>query len=136
MLISDAKSQFPSAQGTSFEQWILKRCILSPEDSVLHHQSIDVIWRKLQDCFPPVGEFILSEPIFRDAMQRLLGQLAGNKIMYVDFRLVLSCLRFRRAGQIEVDENGVDTLFRVFGEEIDKFKRTAKGAGFRGARMI
>jgi len=67
---------------------------------------------------------------------RVLGQLAENKIMYVDLRLVLSCLRLRRAGRTEVDENGVVTFFHVFGEEIDRFKRTGNGAGFRGARMI
>ncbi|KAF4340827.1 adenosine deaminase [Fusarium beomiforme] len=136
MLMAEAKSRFLSTQGMDFEQWIFKQCILSPDDSLLHHQGIDAIWQKFQNCIPFVGEFLFYEPVFRDAMQRLLGQLAGNGIMYVDFRLAFNGFRFRRAGRTEVDEDGVETFFRAFGDEIEKFKQTVEGACFQGARMI
>lgn len=132
--IRDAQRMFPDDE-TTFKKWIISRCTVTAEESLLHHHGLDAVWAKFQSCFFGIGQFLFYEPIYRKAMQRLLGQLAADGITYVDFRIAFR-FNFRREGQTEGDGQDYEYFFKVFGDEIEKFKKTEQGKSFKGARMI
>lgn len=132
--VRQAAKSFPG--GTEeFKRWLIFRCTISKEQSLDHHHGLDAIWKKFQACFATIGWILFYEPIFRRGMQRLLGQLADDGITYVDFRVAFK-FEFRLAGQERGDVGKYMDFFRVFDEEIERFKKTDKGKAFHGARMI
>jgi adenosine deaminase CECR1 len=64
----------------------------------------------------------------------MMQQLLDDGVKWVDLRLAFT-FRYFKAGH-DVPEETYDDMFRVFGEEIDKFKASEEGKGFWGARMI
>jgi adenosine deaminase CECR1 len=132
--LREAQRSFPD-DNTTFKKWIVSRCTISAEESLAHHHGLDAIWRKFQSCFMTIGQMLFYEPLFRKAMQRLLGQLAADGISYVDFRIAFR-FEFRKKGEAYGEIGRFDAFFAAFGEEIEKFKRTEAGKNFRGARMI
>lgn len=132
--IREAQRMFPDDE-TTFKKWVVSRCSISVEESLCHHHGLDAIWRKFQSCFPCILEFLMYEPIFRKGMQRLFGQLAADGISYVDLRTAFK-FNFRQEKTTEGDGGNYEAFFRVFGEEIEKFKKTEQGKNFKGARMI
>lgn len=132
--LREAQRSFPDDDIT-FKKWIISRCTISAEESLAHHHGLDAIWRKFQSCFLTIGQMLFYEPLFRKAMQRVLGQLVTDGISYVDFRIAFR-FEFRRKGETSGEIGKFDAFFAAFGEEIEKFKRTEAGKNFRGARMI
>lgn len=132
--IREAQRLFPDDDLT-FKKWLLQKCTVTAEESLCHHHGLDAIWRKFQSTFIPIGGMLYYEPIFRRAMQRLLGQLAADGIMYVDLRTAFR-FEFRKTGCTHGQLGRYDDFFDAFGDEIQKFKRTEAGKNFKGARMI
>lgn len=132
--IREAQRMFPDDE-TTFKKWVIGRCTVTTAESLLHHHGLDAVWRKFQSCFAVIGQFLFYEPIFKKAMQRLLGQLAADGIMYVDFRIAFK-FPWRGTGKTRDDGGNYEGFFRAFGEEIEKFKKSEQAKSFKGARMI
>ncbi|RVX65755.1 hypothetical protein B0A52_10389 [Exophiala mesophila] len=132
--IREAQRLFPDDDLT-FKKWLIQKCTVTAEESLCHHHGLNAIWKKFQSTFVTIGGMLYYEPIFRKAMQRLLGQLAADGIMYVDLRTAFK-FEFRKAGSTHGQVDHFDDFFDVFGDEIQKFKRTEAGKNFKGARMI
>lgn len=132
--LREAQRSFPDHDLT-FKKWMISRSTISAEESLAHHHGLNAIWRKFQSCFVTIGQMLFYEPLFRKAMQRLLGQLAADGISYVDFRIAFR-FEFRKKGQTAGAANEYDAFFTAFGEEIENFKKIEAGKSFRGARMI
>ena len=132
--VREAQRSYPDHDQT-FKKWLSSRCIISPEESLAHHQGLNAIWRKFQSCFLNIDQMLFCEPIFRKALKRLLSQLAADGITYVDFRLAFR-FEWRAQGQTEPAKDNADCFFKAFGEVIDEFKQSPEGAKFRSARMI
>lgn len=130
--IREAQRTFPD--DTTFKKWLVSRCTITPDESLRHHQGLDAIWAKFLSAFPIIGQMLMYEPIFRRAMQRLLGQLAADGISYVDFRIAFRFKFYLK--EKSHPQPGYLDFFRVWGDEIEKFKATEAGKTFRGARMI
>ena len=95
--IREAQRTFPDDE-TTFKKWLISRCTVTAEESLCHHHGLDAIWRKFQSTFRVITWMFTYEPIFRRALQRLLGQLAHDGINYVDFRIAF-VFEFRKQGQ-------------------------------------
>ncbi|ETN46785.1 uncharacterized protein HMPREF1541_00974 [Cyphellophora europaea CBS 101466] len=132
--IREAQRMFPDSE-TTFKKWVVSRCTVTAEESLMHHHGLDAVWRKFQRCFVTIGQFLFYEPIFRRAMQRLLGQLAADGIMYVDFRVAFK-FPWRGEKRQKDDGGNYEGFFTAFGEEIEKFKKSEHVRSFKGARMI
>ena len=132
--IREAQRTFPDDE-TTFKKWLINRCTVTSEESLCHHHGLDAIWRKFQSTFRVITWMFTYEPIFRRAIQRLLGQLASDSINYVDFRIAF-VFEFRKQGRTTGQIGKYDDFFKVLGEEIDKFKRSEAGKNFKGVRMI
>ena len=130
-----AADTFPDGGTEGFKKWLISRCVISEDESLYHHHGLNAIWTKFQSCFLTIGWMLFYEPIFRRGMQRMLGQLAEDGISYVDFRIAFR-FEFRMEGREEGEQGKFMDFFRVFDEEIAKFKKTEKGRRFHGARMI
>ena len=130
-----AAKAFPDGGEAGFRRWLSSRCTITEEESLLHHHGLNAIWKKFQSCFSTIGWILFYEPIFRRGMQRLLQQLTDDGITYVDFRVAFK-FEFRLEGQEKGQEAKYMDFFRVFDDEIENFKKTDKGKGFHGARMI
>ena len=131
--IQQAAMDFPGGE-TAFRAWLMNRCLITPEESLNHHHGLNAIWRKFQSTFLSISGMLFYEPLFRKAVQRLLQQLAADRITWVEFRIAFR-FSFRLAKRTEGEEGYLD-FFRVFDEEVEKFKDNDAGANFRGARMI
>lgn len=131
--IREAQRMFPD-DDTTFKKWLVGRCRLSLEESLAHHHGLDAIWRRFQSCFPVVAELLFYEPIFRRGCQRMFQDLAKDGIMYADVRMVF-LFGFFSTGK-NVPEKGYAKFFQVWGEEMEKFKKTEAGKNFKGMRMI
>ena len=132
--IREAQRSFPD-DDTTFKKWLISRCTITAEESLCHHHGLHAIWRKFQSTFRIITWMFSYEPIFRRAVQRLLGQLATDGITYVDLRIAF-VFEFRKKGQTNGQVGRFDDFFTVLGEEIEKFKQTEAGKNFKGARMI
>jgi len=131
--LREAQRTFPDDDMT-FKKWMVSRCRLDPEETLLHHHGLNAIWRKFQSTFPVISELLFYEPIFRRGMQKMLAELAKDGITYVDMRMAF-LFQFFSTGQSK-PEKGYTKFFQVWGEEIDKFKKTDLGKNFKGCRMI
>ncbi|MCJ1247549.1 hypothetical protein MMC30_004763 [Trapelia coarctata] len=131
---SVAAEEFSSGGRIGFKDWLLRRCSITPSESLDHHHGLDVIWRKFGSCFPIINSMLFYEPILRPALQRLFAELLEDGIRWVDFR---ACFIFDyyRDGQATPEKN-YDTFFETFGEELKKFQATGAGSRFWGARFI
>jgi adenosine deaminase CECR1 len=132
--IREAQRTFPDEQ-TTFKKWLVSRCTVTAEESLCHHHGLNAIWRKFQSTFRVITWMFTYEPIFRRALQRMLGQLAEDGITYVDLRIAF-VFEFRLAGQTTGQIGKYDEFFKVFGEEVEKFKQSEAGKKFKGARLI
>lgn len=131
---SMAADTFSSGGREGFKEWLLRRCSITPSESLDHHQGLDAIWRKFGSCFPIVSSMLFYEPILRAAIQRMLAELLDDGIRWVDLR---ACFIFDyyHEGQKQ-PEKGYEAFFETFGEELEKFRATQAGSRFWGARFI
>jgi adenosine deaminase CECR1 len=129
---SEAAETYPHGGRKGFKKWLLKRCSITPGESLNHHHGLDAIWKKFGSCFPIINSILNHEPIFRAALQRLLRELFDDGIGWVDFRAAF-IFQYYREGQTEPEED-YDAYFKAFQEEVAKFKDAEPQ--FWGARFI
>ncbi|EHK98314.1 putative Adenosine deaminase CECR1-A [Glarea lozoyensis 74030] len=67
-------------------------------------------------------------------MRKMMKQLIEDGVKWIDLRLAFT-FRYYKEGH-DVPEDTFHEMFRVFGEEIENFKKTDEGKGFWGCRMI
>ncbi|KAH8701644.1 putative CECR1 family adenosine deaminase [Talaromyces proteolyticus] len=132
--IQGAAATFPNGGEDGFRKWLKGRMMLSAEHSYYHHHGVNAIWEIFQRTFPIIGSILFYEPIFRSCLRRMLGELARDGIRYVDFRTAF-VFEYRQQG-VDTPEKDYIEFFRVFKDEIEKFKATEEGSRFYGARMI
>jgi adenosine deaminase CECR1 len=132
--IRKSAATYPDGGEIAFRKWVKSRMMLSPEHSYYHHHGVDAIWQIFGRVFSILQSLLTYEPIFRSCLQRLLTELARDRIRYVDFRLYFGW-GWRRTG-VETPETDYIEFFRVFKEEIEKFKASDEGKDFYGARII
>lgn len=60
-----------------FLEWIINRTTITPEESLRHHEGINMIWAKFQSIFLVIQGVIYYEPIYRQFVlpPRILGRL-------------------------------------------------------------
>lgn len=128
-----AANSFPSGGRPGFLAWLRTRCTITPHESLNHHQGPNAVWRKFRSVFPILGSIMFYEPIYRASLQKMLQDLAGDGVRWVDFRLAFH-FEYRREGS-ETPEIGYRECIKVFGEEVEKFRHTENGQKFWGARF-
>jgi adenosine deaminase CECR1 len=134
ILLTQAADAFPNGGRAGFIAWLKSRTTITNNESIKHHHGVDAVWRKFSSCFSILNTIIFYEPIFRLFMRRMMKQLLDDGVKWVDLRLTFA-FRYYREGKDEPEET-FDSMFYVFGEEIEKFKAAEEGKGFWGARMI
>lgn len=132
--MKEAAGSFPDGATDGFKAWLKARCTITPEESIKHHHGLDAVWKKFTSCFPLLDSMEYYEPILRASMQRLLRQIVGDGLSWVDFRCTFAA-DFRLEG-CEEPSKGPDDLVRIFSEELKKFKATEDGRNFWGYRFI
>ncbi|CAG8949262.1 hypothetical protein HYFRA_00004887 [Hymenoscyphus fraxineus] len=134
ILLTQAADAFPKGGRQGFIAWLKDRCTITNTESIEHHHGVDAVWRKFSSCFGILNTIMFYEPIFRLFMRRMLKQLLDDGVKWVDLRLAF-VFRYYKEGKDE-PEDTFHEMFRVFGEEIENFKKSEEGKGFWGARMI
>lgn len=131
---SMAADNFSPGGRRGFTDWLLRRCTITPSESLDHHHGLDAIWQKFGSCFPIINSMLFYEPILRAALQRLFAELLDDGIRWVDLR---ACFIFDYycEGQA-TPEKDYDSFFGTFAEELEKFKASESGFRFWGARFI
>ncbi|PQE19149.1 adenosine deaminase family protein [Rutstroemia sp. NJR-2017a BBW] len=132
--VADAADAFPNDGRKGFIAWLKSRCTITDTESIEHHHGVDAVWRKFASCFTILNTIIFYEPIFRAFMKRMMQQLLEDGVKWIDLRLAFTFFYYGE-GQEEGDET-YSNMFKVMGEEIEKFKASEEGKGFWGARMI
>lgn len=131
--IVEAAETYPG--GTqAFRQWISSHMHIVPSESVMHHEGIDMIWKKFISCFTLISGIFYVEPVFRRFVAELLRQLHDNNIKYVELRLSFMS-QFQRVGMCHGDSD-FTALLECFGQELKNFMSSPQGQGFWGSRII
>jgi adenosine deaminase CECR1 len=134
VLLTKAADSFPDGGRAGFLSWLKGRCTITSIESIEHHDGVDAVWRKFSSVFTILNTIIFYEPIFRRFMRRMMQQLHADGVKWVDLRLAFTF--FYYAEGKEQPEASYERMFKVFGEEIEKFKAHEEGKDFWGARMI
>lgn len=129
-----AATSFPEGGLDGFKTWLRNRCTITQQESLEYHDGVDSIWEKFAHCFPVLNSILAYEPIFRAAIQRLLLELVDDGLRWVEFRMAF-VFQYRREG-CEEPEKGYEEFFRVFNEEVEKFKAMEKTESLWGCRFI
>ena len=132
--LKEAADSFPDGGREGFKSWVKEKCTITDSESLQHHHGLRAVWRKFETTFPLIGSMLQYEPTLRAAIQYLLRELHEDGVKWVDLRLAFTFV-YRRLGS-EKPEVGYYEFFRVFGEELDKFKSTEEGKGFWGSSFI
>lgn len=132
--VVSAAENFPNGGRKGFLDWLKSRFTITREEATEHKHGVDHVWRRFQSVFSMVNGIEFYEPIFRRFMRRMLTLLNADGVRWVDLRAAFG-FKFYKTGQ-ETPEEGFGELFRIFGEEIENFKKSEEGRGFWGARMI
>jgi adenosine deaminase CECR1 len=133
-LLSKAAESFPNGGRPGFLAWLKDRCTITTVESIEHHHGVDAVWGKFSSVFTILNTIIFYEPIFRAFLRRMMQQLLADGVQWVDMRLAFTYHYFQEGE--ENPEESYDRMFKVFGEEIEKFKNSEEGKGFWGIRMI
>jgi adenosine deaminase CECR1 len=132
--VNEAADSFPLGGRAGFVAWLKDRLTITNSESIEHHHGVDAVWRKFSSVFTILGTIIPYEPILRAFLQRMMRLLYEDGVKWIDLRLAMA-FNFFLEGQ-ETPSKGYVDFFRVFGEEIEKFKASEEGKGFWGARLI
>lgn len=92
------------------------------------------MWRKFASCFAILNGIVAYEPIFKLFLRRMMKQLLDDGVRWLDLRQAFTFFYYREGS--EDPEPTYDRMFKIFGEEIEKFKASEEGKGFWGMRMI
>lgn len=134
VLLTKAADAFPDGGRNGFLSWLKDRTTITHNESIEHHHGVDAVWRKFQSCFTILNSVIFYEPIFKLFMRRMMQQLVADGVKWVDLRLAFAFFYYREGS--EEPEPTYDRMFKIFGEEIEKFKASEEGKEFWGTRMI
>ena len=132
--VTAVADDFPEGGREGFKTWLESRMTITLVESMGHHHGVDDVWQKFTSCFRLIGSILFYEPIFRAALQRMLSQLVEDGIRWVDFRCAF-VFEFRLSESESPTSNYKD-FFRIFGDELAKFKATDLGKSFWGGRFI
>ena len=132
--VTAVADDFPEGGCEGFKTWLESRMTITLEESMGHHHGVDDVWQKFASCFRLIGSILFYEPIFRAALQRLLAQLLEDGIRWVDFRCAF-VFEFRLS-ESQSPTRSYKDFFRIFGDELAKFKATDLGKSFWGGRFI
>ncbi|KAL4780587.1 hypothetical protein BJX76DRAFT_39435 [Aspergillus varians] len=132
--LQSAAASFPSGGETGFRRWLKTRCTLTSEQP--HHAPRGS--RAISDFFnlhlPIINSILQYEPILRVCLRRIFSQLTADRIRYVEFRVAFTFQYTLEGGdKAEEDYTG---WFRIFQEEVERFKNSEEGKEFYGARII
>lgn len=115
-----------------FQAWFKSRTTITPEESMKHHEGINIIWAKFQSVFRVIHGIIYYEPIFRSFIHEILQNVHIDGCLWADIRLAFVM-------QLRATETGAilprHEVVRIFGEETDKYIAESGGA-FWGSRVI
>lgn len=132
--VTQAADSFPNGGKEGFLRWLKDRCTITITENLEQFHGVDAVWRKFTSIFVILNTMIFYEPIFRAFMRRLMKLSLDDGVKWLDLRLAFT-FRYYREGSEQPDDSYYE-LFRVFGEEIEKFKQSEEGKGFWGMRMI
>ena len=135
--VSVAADTFPGSSSSlsprdGFRTWFKSRTTITPEESMKHHEGINIIWAKFQSVFSVIGGIIYYEPIFRKFLREILHNVYEDGCLWADIRLAF-LMQFRSAETGEVLPH--HEVVRVFGEVVDAYIQESGGA-FWGSRLI
>ena len=129
-----AADSFPNGGRPGFRDWYKSRTSITHEESLLHHDGPNEIWRKFISCFRVLGTALCWETIFKKAVKRMLSMLNEDGVRYVEVRAVFRVPFFVEGS--ENPETGYDRKMQAMEEAIDEFMATEEGKDFWGARLI
>lgn len=132
--LAEAAECFPDGGTPGFISWLKSRTAIRELESIEHHLGVDDVWRKFSGAFGILASIIYYEPIMRGYMRRLLEQLIDDGVQWVELRESFEAPFF--AAGSEVPEPNFLALVRLIQEEVEDFKKSEKGKGFWGARII
>ncbi|PWW75559.1 Metallo-dependent hydrolase [Tuber magnatum] len=116
-----------------FLEWIIGRTTITAEESLKHHEGINMIWAKFQSIFLIIQGIIYYEPIYRQFVRNVLHHLHQDGILWVDLRIAfLMTFKAAETGAILPRSDVV----KAFSEVTEAYKSSPEGAGFWGARTI
>ncbi|KAI9376036.1 hypothetical protein BJX61DRAFT_6218 [Aspergillus egyptiacus] len=129
--LRSAAATFPDGAETGFRRWLKSRLALTLDH---HRHGSRTISDSLSLCLSIVDSLFHYEPILRSCLRRIFSQLAADKIRYVEFRVGFT-FQYRLQGS---DTSEPDYLgwFRIFQEELGRFRGSEEGNEFYGARII
>ncbi|KAI9806430.1 MAG: hypothetical protein M1833_003617 [Piccolia ochrophora] len=130
----EAAETFPGGGRSQFLEWLRSRCTITLEQSTEHHLSQNLVWNKFRSVFQIIDSILFYEPIYRASVRHICEGLARDGIQWVEFRAACA-FEYRREG-CEVPEKSYSEVYRIFGEELDKFQASVEGKSFWGARII
>jgi adenosine deaminase CECR1 len=132
--ITIAADSFPDTGRQGFITWMKNRCSITQTESLQHHLGVDDIWRKLNSAFSILTGVIYYEPIMRKFLRKFFATLLEDGVHWVEFRSAPFTAFYPEKHNVQTVEP--DVLLGVLREEIEMFKKSEKGRGFWGARMI
>ncbi|KAL4913789.1 hypothetical protein BDW62DRAFT_191893 [Aspergillus aurantiobrunneus] len=132
--LQSAAASFPDGGEAGFRKWLKSRCTPAPQHS---HSTLGGS-RAISDLFnlrfPIINSILQYEPILRTCLRRIFSQLAADRIRYVEFRIAFT-FQYVLEGSDE-PERDYTGWFRIFQEEVERFRGSEKGKEFHGARVI
>ncbi|KAI9688320.1 MAG: hypothetical protein M1820_010265 [Bogoriella megaspora] len=129
--VQEAAKSYPNGGVEGFRKWLRSRFTFKSDN---HHESAASLWKRFSGVFLSISTLVCYEPILRKSIQHTLKQLMSDGVRYVDMRkAMLVPLRREKSVTVDIDQEG---LVAVMDEEIERFKRSAEGNGFWGARLI
>ncbi|KAI5821426.1 hypothetical protein BZA77DRAFT_299537 [Pyronema omphalodes] len=131
--VNVAADTFPSSGSPqdAFRAWFKSRTTITPDESMKHHEGINLIWAKFQSIFGVIQQIIYYEPIFRAFVREVLENVYDDGCSWADIRIAF-VMTFQEAETGRILEN--HDVVRVFGEVVEEFKKA--NPGFWGARVI
>lgn len=118
---------------TGFREWFVSRTTITPEESLLHHDGVNVIWAKFQSIFTLIGGLVYYEPIFRAFVREILTGLVADNCHWIDLRGAL-LTPFHATGTGELLPRV--EIVRALAEEVAAFKAASLPGTFWGASFI
>ena len=134
--LTAAVDSFPCPSSTTprdaFRAWFKSRTTITPEESMKHHEGINLIWAKFQSVFRVVHGIVYYEVIFRRFIREVLENVHADGCTWADIRLAfLMQLRATNTGELLPRHE----LVRIFGEVVEGYVNETNGA-FWGSRII
>lgn len=132
--LKSAASSFPDGGEAGFRRWLKSRCTLTSQQSHNAPRGSKAISDFFNVRLPVINSIFQYEPILRACLRQILLQLAADEIRYVEFRVAFN-FKYTLEGRDKPEEDYVE-WFRIFYEEVERFKASEEGKRFYDARVI